>query len=89
MVKTKRFRRSSFLLLASMRFRRSWTSWLKNRAMKKLLKAETRLLLLELERDRQLLLCKELQQRQEQLEHRQQELQDSLQYRLSQHQARV
>lgn len=72
---------SSFLLRATQRSARSWTRWRQKRTRSRLMRAERRLLLLQLETDRQLLLVKELHQQEQQLTHRQQELAESRQFR--------
>jgi hypothetical protein len=56
---------------------RSWTRWRSSRILRQQAKAEKRLILLQVETDRQLLRVKELRQLQESLQHRQQELASS------------
>lgn len=84
MKSSKRLRASAWCLAMRQRLASSWTSWSLRLTAKRALKAERRLTLLQLETDRQLLLVKELSQRQQQLEHRQQELAESRQYRQQQ-----
>lgn len=78
-----RFRAWSWVLAMRQRSQIWWTCWSQTRTERKQKRAEKRLLLLQLETDRQLLLVKELSQRQQQLEHRAQELQESRVYRLT------
>lgn len=70
-------RPSNFRLRVTRRLARSWTSWSRRTATRRLAKAERRLTLLQLETDRTLLVIKEQGQRLLQLEHREQELLES------------
>ena len=79
----KRLRVWSWALAVRQRSQIWWTCWSQTRIERKQKRAQKRLLLLQLETDHQLLLVKELSQRQQQLEHRQQELQESRAYRLT------
>ena len=80
----KRLRASAWWLGMRQRLVTSWSSWCLKRTLRKTAKAERRLLLLQVETDRQLLQVKELLQRQEQLRHRHQEHQESLLFRQAQ-----
>lgn len=73
-----RLRTRSTTLKLTQRFRRLSTSFKSKKTLRKLLRAQERLELLEAERRHQLLLLKELQQQAEQLKHRLQELSPSL-----------
>lgn len=75
-------RLSSFRLAATQRLRRSWTRWSLSRTRRRLLRAELRLVLLQVEQDSQLLRVKELAQQESLLRHRQVEHQQSLQFRV-------
>ena len=75
---------SSFRLKVTQRFRRSWTHWRLQRTGKQLLKAEARLLLLQLEVDSQHLRVKELVQQRASLQHRLKEELESQEWHLAQ-----
>lgn len=74
-------RTSSLYLRVTRRLASSWTSWSVRRTARRLARAESRLLLLELETDRQQLKVKELQSHRVMLLHRQQETLESQQFR--------
>ena len=71
---------STFLMMVTRSLRRSWTSWVLKRMVKRQARAAKRALLLQLELESQLLRCKELEQRNLLLQHRQQETQASEEY---------
>ena len=79
----RRLRRkpSSFRLTLALRSRRSWTHWSLRRVEKRQLREQRRLELMLRQQDSQLLLLKELEERQYQLQHRQQEMAESQQFR--------
>lgn len=68
---------STFLMMVTRSFRRSWTSWCLKRMKRRQVRAAKRALLLQLELESQLLRCKELEQRHQTLLHRQQETVES------------
>lgn len=76
-----RLRWPTFLLTATQRSRRSWTSWSLTRTMRRTARAERRLRALQLETDHQLLRLKELEQRRTQLLHRQLEMREAQEFR--------
>ena len=79
----RRLRRkpSSFRLTLALRSRLSWTRWSLRRAERRLTREQRRLELMLQQQDSQLLLLKELEERQYQLQHRQQEMAESQQFR--------
>src|SRR6478672_7368302 len=79
-----RGRWSSSRLRVTQRLRSSWTRWCLRRNLRQQERAAKRLLLLELERDSQLLQVKELEQRRAQLLHRVTETVDSQEWRRQQ-----
>ena len=79
----RRLRRkpSSFRLTLALRSRLSWTHWSLRRVEKRQLREQRRLGLMLRQQDSQLLLLKELEERQYQLQHRLQEMAESQQFR--------
>lgn len=79
----RRLRRkpSSFRLTLVLRSRLSWTHWSLRRVEKRQLREQRRLELMLRQQDSQLLLLKELEERQYQLQHRLQEMAESQQFR--------
>ena len=79
----RRLRRkpSSFRLTLALRSRLSWTHWSLRRVEKRQLREQRRLELMLRQQDSQLLLLKELEERQYQLHHRLQEMAESQQFR--------
>ena len=79
----RRLRRkpSSFRLTLALRSRLSWTRWSLRRVEKRQLREQRRLELMLRQQDSQLLLLKELEERQYQLQHRLQEMTESQQFR--------
>ena len=79
----RRLRRkpSSFRLTLALRSRLSWTRWSLKRVARKLVREHRRLELMLQQQDSQLLLLKELEERQYQLHHRLQEMAESQQFR--------
>ena len=79
----RRLRRkpSSFRLTLALRSRLSWTHWSLRRVEKRQLREQRRLELMLRQQDSQLLLLKELEERQYQLQHRLQEMAESQQFR--------
>ena len=76
-----RRRPSSFRLTLVLRSRLSWTLWSLKRVERRLIREQRRLELMLRQQDSQLLLLKELEERQYQLLHRQQEMAESQQFR--------
>jgi hypothetical protein len=74
----------NLLLRATMRLRLSWTQWSLTRTRKRQQRETHRLHLLQVRTDSQLLLLKELSQREHQLRHRLAETTASQQYRTQQ-----
>ena len=72
---------SSFRLTLALRSRLSWTRWSLRRVEKRQLREQRRLELMLRQQDSQLLLLKELEERQYQLHHRLQEMAESQQFR--------
>ena len=72
---------SSFRLTLALRSRLSWTRWSLRRAERRLMREQRRLELMLQQQDSQLLLLKELEERQYQLHHRLQEMAESQQFR--------
>ena len=72
---------SSFRLTLALRSRLSWTHWSLRRVEKRQLREQRRLDLMLRQQDSQLLLLKELEERQYQLQHRLQEMAESQQFR--------
>ena len=72
---------SSFRLTLALRSRLSWTRWSLRRVERRLIREQRRLELMLRQQDSQLLLLKELEERQYQLLHRQQEMAESQQFR--------
>ena len=72
---------SFFRLTLALRSRLSWTHWSLRRVEKRQLREQRRLELMLRQQDSQLLLLKELEERQYQLQHRLQEMAESQQYR--------
>ena len=72
---------SSFRLTLALRSRLSWTRWSLRRAERRLTRERRRLELMLRQQDSQLLLLKELEERQYQLQHRLQEMAESQQFR--------
>ena len=72
---------SSFRLTLALRSRLSWTRWSLKRAERRLTREQRRLELMLQQQDSQLLLLKELEERQYQLRHRLQEMAESQQFR--------
>ena len=72
---------SSFRLTLALRSRLSWTRWSLKRVERRLMREQRRLELMLRQQDSQLLLLKELEERQYQLLHRQQEMAESQQFR--------
>lgn len=72
---------SSFRLTLALRSRLSWTRWSLKRVERRLIREQRRLELMLRQQDSQLLLLKELEERQYQLLHRQQEMAESQQFR--------
>ena len=72
---------SSFRLTLALRSRLSWTRWSLRRAERRLTREQRRLELMLQQQDSQLLLLKELEERQYQLQHRLQEMAESQQFR--------
>ena len=79
----RRLRRkpSSFRLTLALRSRLSWTRWSLKRAERRLTREQRRLELMLQQQDSQLLLLKELEERQYQLHHRLQEMAESRSFR--------
>ena len=72
---------SSSRLTLALRSRLSWTRWSLKRVERRLIREQRRLELMLRQQDSQLLLLKELEERQYQLLHRQQEMAESQQFR--------
>ena len=72
---------SSFRLTLALRSRLSWTRWSLKRAERRLTREQRRLELMLQQQDSQLLLLKELEERQYQLHHRLQEMAESRSFR--------
>ena len=72
---------SSFRLTLALRSRRSWTRWSLKRVARKLVREHRRLELMLQQQDSQLLLLKELEERQYQLGHRLEEMAESRSFR--------
>ena len=72
---------SSFRLTLALRSRLSWTRWSLKRAERRLTREQRRLDLMLQQQDSQLLLLKELEERQYQLHHRLQEMAESRSFR--------
>ena len=72
---------SSFRLTLALRSRLSWTRWSLKRVTRKLVREHRRLELMLQQQDSQLLLLKELEQRQYQLGHRLEEMAESRSFR--------
>ena len=72
---------SSFRLTLALRSRLSWTRWSLKRAERRLTREQRRLELMLQQQDSQLLLLKELEERQYQLRHRLQEMAESRSFR--------
>ena len=72
---------SSSRLTLALRSRLSWTRWSLKRVARKLVREHRRLELMLQQQDSQLLLLKELEERQYQLQHRLQEMAESQQFR--------